>query len=332
MKIVLTESDHDSFAPELTALEPYGIEFEVAQTRNPAELIAAAADADGLAVQYATVTAEVMDGLPKLRAIGRYGVGFDTVDVAAATERGIAVSNVPDYGTEAVSDHAIGLALTAARGIAHLDRDIRAGLWDFVPVRPLHIVGGRVFGIIGLGLIGSATARKAQGLGYEVIAYDIAAEEGATEFRGFPHVPLEELLRRAHVISVHTPLDETSRHLINAQRIEQMRPDVIIVNTSRGGVIDTDALVAALQGGRIAAAALDVHEREPLPPDSPLLGFDNVTLTPHSAWYTEESYGELKRRTVENVADVLTGRVPRNILNPEVLGAPGRNADFPVTS
>ena len=325
MKIVITECDHDAFDVERAVTDPAGAELVLAQSRDAAEVIANAAGAEGILVQYAQITAEVMDALPDLKAIGRYGVGVDSVDVAAATARGIAVCNVPDYGTESVSDHAIGMALSAARGIPRLDRGMRAGNFDLVAVRPLFKTSGRVFGVIGLGLIGTATARKAKGLGYEVIGYDIAADPEVDTFHGVKSVSLEELLRRSQVVSLHTPLTEQTRGMLGAEQFAMMRPDAILVNTSRGGVADTGALVEALRAGTIQGAAIDVHDQEPVPVGHPLMEFDSVVLTPHLAWYTEESYAEMKRRTVENVVEVCAGRAPRNIVNPEVLGAPGRN-------
>jgi len=325
MRIVITECDHDSFAPEHSVTDPVGAQLVLTQSHTAAELVAGAAGADAILVQYAKVTAEVMDALPLLRVIGRYGVGVDSVDVDAATARGIAVCNVPDYGTESVSDHAIAMALAAARGIPRLDRGLRAGSFDLAAVRPLFQTRGRVFGVVGMGRIGTATATKAAGLGYEVIGYDIAAPALATTYHGFAAVSLGELLERSQVVSLHTPLTEVTRAMIGAKQLAQMRSDAILVNTSRGGVIDTDALVKALHTGGILGAAIDVHESEPLPPEHPLTTFDSVVLTPHLAWYTEESYDELKRRTVKNVIEVCAGRPPRNIVNPQVLGAPGRN-------
>ena len=327
MRIVITECDHDAFEPEQVVSDRVGAELVLTQSRTAGELVANAAGAEAILVQYAQITAEVMDALPALRAIGRYGVGVDSVDVAAATARGIAVCNVPDYGTESVSDHAIALTLSVARGIARLDRGLRAGAFDLVAVRPLFQTRGRVFGVIGMGLIGTATARKAAGLGYEVIGFDTAATPGASMFRGFALVGLDELLERSQVISLHTPLTEQTQGMIGERELGRMRRDALLVNTSRGGVVDTDALVAALAAGRIAGAAIDVHETEPVPPDHPLTTFDSVVLTPHLAWYSEESYAELKARTVQNVVEVCANRAPRNIVNPQVLGAPGRNAE-----
>jgi D-3-phosphoglycerate dehydrogenase len=326
MRIVITECDHDSFAPEHEVTDPIGAELVLTQSRTATQLVAGALGADAILVQYAQITAQVMDALPRLRAIGRYGVGVDSVDVGAATARGIAVCNVPDYGTESVSDHAIALALAAARGIPRLDRGLRAGSFDLAAVRPLFQTRGRVFGVIGMGRIGTATAAKAAGLGYEVIGYDIAAEPDAPTYHGFASVSIDELLERSQVVSLHTPLTDVTRAMIGAKQLAQMRGDAILVNTSRGGVVDGDALVEALATGGILGAAIDVHEAEPLPAGHPLTTFDSVVLTPHLAWYTEESYDELKRRTVAGVVEVCAGRPPRNIVNPEVLGAPGRNS------
>ncbi|WP_240930647.1 C-terminal binding protein [Isoptericola sp. BMS4] len=321
--VVITECDHDSFAIENEVVSSAGGILRVAQSRGADELVANCQDADAIVVQYAAITAEILDRLPHLKVVGRYGVGVDSVDVDAATARGIPVCNVPDYGTEAVSDHAIGLALAVGRGIPRLDRGLRAGSFDLPAVRPLYQVSGRTFGVIGAGLIGTATARKAAGLGYEVIVHDSAADPAAATFRGLRSVGLEELLERSQVVSVHTPLTEETRGMLAKDEFAKMRDDAIVVNTSRGGVIDTVALVDALARGAIGGAGIDVHEEEPVPVGHPLTTFDNVVLTPHLAWYTEESYGELKRRTVENVVDVCAGRTPRNVVNPEALPETG---------
>jgi D-3-phosphoglycerate dehydrogenase len=322
--VVVTECDHDAFREEEAVALGAGVAFRVEQAHDHASLVAACSDADGVLVQYATIDGALMDALPRLRVVGRYGVGVDSVDVAAATERGIVVCNVPDYGTEAVSDHAIAMALAVARGIPLLDRGVRAGRVDLPAVRPLHQIAGRTFGVVGLGRIGQATARKAAGLGYDVIGFDVLATPGET-YRGVAAVSLDELCARADVVSMHVPLHDGTRGLVGADQLALMKPTTIVVNTARGGVVDTAALVDALERGVIGGAAIDTHEAEPLPTDHPLTRFDNVVLTPHLAWYSEESYGELKRRTAQNVVDVLAGRVPRDVVNPEAVGH-GRTA------
>jgi D-3-phosphoglycerate dehydrogenase len=319
LKVVITDCDHDSIAIEEELARSRGAALTLASCRTEDDVIAAAAGADGILVQYAPITARVLDALPGLRAIGRYGVGVDTVDVDAATARGVAVCNVPDYGTEDVSDHAIALALTLARGVAQLDRRMRSGEHSLAPVRPLHRTATRVFGIVGLGLIGSATARKARGIGYTVIGYEPRLTPGSVTPDGVEVVAFEDLLARADVVSLHVPLNTETHHLIDDGTLAAMKPGAVLVNTCRGGVVDTAAVVAALESGRLAGAGLDVFEQEPLPDGHPLLGLGNAVLTPHAAWYSEESYGELKSRTLENVLDVCSGNVPRNILNPKVL-------------
>lgn len=319
--VAITECDHDAFEPEIAVATAHGIDLRWAEAATTEELIERCATADGILVQYAQITAEVMDALPRLRVIGRYGVGVDSVDVQAATERGIAVCNVPDYGTEAVSDHAIAMALAVARGLIPMDRGVRAGEANLAAVRPLHLIGGRVFGVLGVGRIGAATARKAAGLGYEVIGYDERADVGS-EYHGVQMVSLEELFNRSHMLSVHVPLDEGTSGIVDAQALASMPQGAVVINTARGGVIDTAALVGALASGHLGGAGIDCHEDEPLPPDHPLTTFSNVVLSPHFAWYSEESYGELKRRTLENTVAVIEGRTPRNIVNPEVLDAP----------
>ncbi|MFJ2621189.1 C-terminal binding protein [Glutamicibacter sp. NPDC087344] len=326
LKILITDCDHDSTEVELQVARAAGIELEVAQCRSEDDVIAAAAGFDGIVVQYAPITARVLDALPQLKAIGRYGVGVDTLDVPAATERGVLVCNVPDYGTEDVSDHAIALALTLARGTARLDREVRAGNFSLESIKPLHRFNSRVFGVFGLGLIGAATARKAKGLGYEVIGFDPVREPGTVTEEGVAVVSREELLQRADVISLHVPLNTHTHHLVNDEFLSAVKDGAVLINTCRGGVVDTQAVVRALESGKLYGAGLDVFEQEPLPADAPILRQPNAVLTPHAAWYSEESYTELKSRTVQNIADYLLGRTPRNIYNPDALKLAAKSA------
>lgn len=321
-RIVVTDCDHDSITIEEAVAATAGVELGRGDAHTEDAVIAAARNADGIVVQYAPITARVLDALPGLRAVGRYGVGVDNIDVDAATERGVAVCNVPDYGTEDVSDHAIALALAVSRAVVRLDRDIRSGSYDYAPARPLHRARDSVFGVIGLGLIGAATARKAHGLGFRVIGSDPRFDAGACTDDGVEVVSMDDVLGLADIVSLHVPLTSETAHLIDAAALAKMRPTTVLVNTCRGGVVDTDALVDALAARQLRGAGLDVFEQEPLPADHPLTALDNVVLTPHVAWYTEESQAELKRRAVENVVDIVQGRTPRDILNPKVLTRP----------
>lgn len=319
-RILITDYEFESISQEQAVADANGVELVRANCRTEDDVLEAAADVDGLIVQYAPITERVLKGLPRLKAVSRYGVGVDTIDVQAATECGVVVSNVPDYGVDDVSDHAIALALTLARGIPDLDRGVRSGENLLDSVKPLRRFTSQTFGVIGLGLIGAATAAKAKALGFRALGYDPLHTPGTTTKEGIQVVTLDELLAASDVVSLHVPLNKHTHHLINARTLGQFKVGATIVNTCRGGVIDTEALVDALKNGRIRAAGLDVFEEEPLPLNSGLLGLAGVVLTPHTAWYTEESSDELKRRTAENVVDACLGRRPRNIVNPEVLG------------
>ena len=319
MKIVIVDSDNESFEQEEEVTSRLGIELTRAQATDEDQVIEAARGADGVLVQYAPLTAAVMDALPGLKAIGRYGVGVDTVDVEAATARGIAVCNVPDYGVQDVSDHAIALTLSVVRGTAQLDRLVRAGEYGLVPDKPLHRVSTLRFGVVGLGRIGAATAVKARALGFTVVGSDPQLEVGTRTADGIEVVDFDTVLATSDVISLHVPLIPSTHHLIGEQTLGRMKPGAVLVNTCRGGVVDTAALARALQDGRLKGAGLDVFEQEPLPADSPLLDCPSAVLTPHASWYSEESYAELKTRAAEAVAAVIRGERPRDILNPEVL-------------
>lgn len=321
MRITIVDSDNESFAEEEAVAARHGLELTRHHAVTEQETIIAARGADGILVQYAPLTAAVMDALPELKVIGRYGVGVDTVDVPAATARGIAVCNVPDYGVQDVSDHAIALTLSVVRGTAQLDRLVRAGEYGLVPVKPLHRISTLRFGVVGLGRIGAATAVKARALGFTVIGSDPMLAVGPRTADGIDVVEYEELLTTCDVISLHVPLMDSTHHLIGEEALTRMKPGAILVNTCRGGVVDTQAVARALKDGRLKGAGLDVFEEEPLPADSPLLDCDNAVLTPHASWYSEESYSELKRRVAEIVAAVLRGETPREVLNPEVLTA-----------
>jgi len=319
IRLIIADCDHASIAEEETVAAERNIHLELRNCRTEDDVIEAALDADGIVVQYAPVTARVLEALPRLKAVGRYGVGVDTIDVAAANASRVAVCNVPDYCAEDVSDHAIALAMSLARGVVMMDRNMRRGEQSLTPVHPLYRIATRTFGVVGLGLIGSATARKALGLGYSVIGYDPLRAPGTVTAGGVRVVSFDELLNNADVISLHIPLIDATRHLIDADALARMKSTAILINTCRGGVVDTVALVKAMRSGKLLAAGLDVFEEESLPLSSPLFELANVALTPHAGWYSEDSYRELKRRAVENVADVCLGRRPRNIINPEVL-------------
>ena len=317
MRVTITDLDHDSWAIEQGVAEAEGVEFQIIHGGKDAGLDPRVKGSDGLLVQYADITAEVLDYLlPELKVIGRYGVGVDTIDLDAAEERGVIVVNVPDYGTQSVADHAITLAVAVARNLLTLNAQARKSSMDLAPAMPIHQFVDQTFGVLGFGAIGHACAEKARGLGFTTQICDVMIPEGTTEIEGFPVVSQDELLATSDIISVHIPLIAATKHLFNDETFAKMKDGSIIVNTSRGGVVDTDALVRAVESGKLRGAGLDVIEVEPIPAGSPVLDLDRVILSPHAAYYSEESYYQLKRRTMQNVIDVLMGRECKNIVVP----------------
>jgi D-3-phosphoglycerate dehydrogenase len=320
LKVVVTDLGYASYEPEKEILAEVGAEMVLARCSTQAEVGKACADADGVITRLAPVGAEAIAKMRKCRVISRYGVGVDNVDVAAATKRGIPVANVRDYCNEDVSDHALGLLLACARRVSSRDRQVRAGKWDIGAKEPIHRIAGKVLGLIGYGAIARTLHRKVSGFGLaEVLAHDAFIPPEQIEQGGARPVGMAELLARSDFISLHVPLTESTRHLIGTEQLKAMKPTAILVNTSRGGVVDADALYHALKEGRIASAALDVHEVEPPPKDYKLFELDNVILTDHAGWYSEESQLALQRTTARNVALVLGGGRPLFCVNPEVL-------------
>lgn len=313
--VVITDNDHGHIDPERAVLADYGADLRLEQTVTAQDVIDQAQDASVLINQYTPITAEVLDALWRCKLVVRYGVGVDNVDVAAATARGVWVANVPDYGTEEVADHAIALTLSVLRGTALLDRSVRAGTWDYTVARPLRRLSTLTFGVIGCGAIGTATARRARALSMRVVGVDVRADRCGSE-RVIEPVELDELLASSDVVSLHASLDERSRHLIDEKALATMKSTTYLVNTARGALVDSAALVAALDAGQIAGAALDVLETEPPAGlDAALVGHPKTVLTPHAAWYSEESFTALKTEVAREAVRVLRGEPPRSPVN-----------------
>jgi D-3-phosphoglycerate dehydrogenase / 2-oxoglutarate reductase len=311
--VVITDCDHDTIDPERSVLDGHDVELRRLQCRTPEEVAAQAGDADVLINQYVPITAEVLDALPRCRLVVRYGVGVDNVDVEAAEARGVWVANVPDYGRDEVADHTLALALSVLRGVVVLDRSVHEGDWDLELVRPLRRLSRLRWGVVGCGAIGTAVAGRAAGLGMRVLGYDVA---GVRSDPPIERVPLEELLSRSDLVSLHAALTRDSHHLIDADALARMRPAAWLVNTARGGLVDSAALLAALDAGALAGAALDVLETEP--PDDlgwRLARHPRVVATPHAAWYSEEAFHTLKTEVAREALRVLEGDHPRSPVN-----------------
>lgn len=317
--VPITDYVFPNLVPEHRVLDPLGVKLLPAQCKTAEEVAEHVQGADALLVCYAPVPGEVIRKLKGCRIIARYGIGVDNVDVEAATEAGILVTNVPDYCIDEVSDHALALIMALARKVALADRQIRAGKWSVPGLEPIRRLRGQILGLIGLGKIPRALAPKAQALGLRVIGFDPYFPAESAQSLGVQLMSLDELLAASDIISLHAPLTDETREMINTDTIQRMRPGALLINTARGPLVDIEALVEGLTTGQIGGAGLDVLPTEPPPPSSPLLELENVILTPHSAFYSEESIIELQTKAAEEVKRALLGQPPRNPVNPQVL-------------
>ena len=315
--VVICGLDHANISEETDVFAQAGVRHQTVVARTEAEYLERCGQADGLLIQYGDVTRRMFEGLPRIRVVVRYGVGVDGIDLAAATEHGVPVVNVPDYGTDEVANHAVSLLLALTRKLPRLDRQTRAGGWDVFRVGPVARLAGQTVGIMGCGRIGSAVARKLGGIDVRLLGCDPYVE---TFPPGVQPVAFERLLAESDYVTIHCPLTEETNHAFDAESLGWMRHTAVLINTARGGIVDTAALVEALQQGFLAGAGLDVLEEEPIDPASPLLRMEQVIVTPHAAWYSEEGRSDLKRRAAEEAVRVLRGERPRNCVNPEVLG------------
>jgi len=291
------------------------------------ELVAFARDADAIIYSSGLILkGGMMDRIPNLKMISMQSIGFDVVDVKAATERRILVSNVPDYCVEEVADHAVSLALAQLRGLFPLDVFVRKSRWgaESGTAITLHRLSTQVFGLVGFGNIAKRVAMRAKSFGLRVIAYDPYLPRWEFTLLGVERVDsLAELLSQSDVVSAHVPINERTKNLIGAREIGLMKQSAYFVNTGRGKTVDQQALTAALKSKRIAGAALDVFHDEPLSHDDPLMTLDNVILTPHIAGYSEESLIAVRRDAAQAVVDALSGKRPQFLLNPQAFREAG---------
>ncbi len=311
-------TDHPAPRTDIEAalLAPIGGRLVIAESGSEEELLSLVGEADAILTCFRLVTPAVVRAGERLQAIGRYGVGVDNIAVDVATERGIVVTNVPVYCVDEVAEHAIALLLTLARRTAMYDASVRSGGWDLAIGIPMHRIAGSVLGVVGFGHIGRAVAHRGRGLGMRVLVADRSAHASDVAASGAELVDLDRLLLDSDAVSLHVPLTPDTRHLLDAHRIGRMKRGAFLINCARGAVVDLDALGAALADGRLAGAGLDVFDPERLPVDHPLMTLPTAVLTPHVAFYSEESIAELQRRATENIVAVLTGRPPASVVNP----------------
>jgi D-3-phosphoglycerate dehydrogenase / 2-oxoglutarate reductase len=313
--VAVTDHPFRDLDIERSLLQPQGYRVAEHQCSTADEVAQACVDAVGVLNAYAPMPAEVIGRLERCRAIARYGVGVDTIDLGAATARGIIVSNVPDYCVEEVALHTIALLLAAHRRVVRGDRLVRTGRWEALAAGPVRRLEGQLLGLIGCGRIPRSVATKARALGLRVAAHDPYVADDAWPDGVERYADLGELAAEADFLSVHVPLNDETRHLVDEPLLRSMRDHAVLVNTARGPLVDADALDRALADGWIGGAALDVLDSEPPPPDLALLRHDELVVTAHQAFYSEEALRELQQKAAENLLDALAGRRPRYLVN-----------------
>jgi len=302
MRVLITDHDFKDLELERALFGAAGVELVVAQCRSAADVIEAAAGCEGLLVQYAPVNAEVFAARPEIRIASRYGAGYDTIDVDGAKAHGVWVANSPDYGVGEVATHALAMTLALLRHLAIYDRDIRAGQWHYSTAGTIRRTGDQTLGILGLGRIGKRMAHIGRNAFKRVIACDPYLIDG--DFPAYvERVDLDALFAQADAVSLHVPLNAETRGIVSAGLLARMKTGSVLVNTSRGAVVDIDAVVAALNEGRLDGAALDVLPVEPPPAGHPLLAHPRALLTPHAAFYSVEGERELRRKAAQNLVD-----------------------------
>src|SRR6201993_1810030 len=305
--IAVTDSVFPSLDPAIAALKRVDPELVMAKSAAADDILAVARDADAVLVTYAKLPGDLLRQLKRCKAIGRFGLGVDNIDVPAAKECGITVTYVPDYCMREVSDHAMALLLALARKVGFSNNLVQSGRWEVPPIVPLRRLEGQVLGLVGFGNIPRALAPKAKAFGLKVLTHDPYVKPEMLAAAGVEGVSFDDLLARSDFVSVHAPLMPQTRGLMNAAAFAKMKKGACLINTARGPLVDEAALVAALNSGHLGGAALDVVATEPLPKDAPLLGRDNVILTPHTAFYSVEALEELQTKCASDVARVLSG-------------------------
>jgi D-3-phosphoglycerate dehydrogenase len=316
--VAVADSVFPNLDPARAVLSKIGAELHLAEKPTPEEILKVVRDADAVLVTYAKISADMIRQMSRCRIIARFGIGVDNVDIAAATAAMIVVTRVPDYCIDEVSDHTLALLLALVRKIPFANSHVQTSRWEMSSVVPIHRLRGRVLGLVGFGRIPQLVAPKAKAFGLKVVTYDPYVSQEITTAAGVERVDFPELVRVSDYISIHTPLVPETEGLFNAEVFLRMKPTAYLINTARGPIVDEAALAHALDARHLAGAALDVLSKEP-PTASPLMGRDNVILTPHMSFYSVESLVELQTKAAEEVVRVLTGQMPRTPVNPEAL-------------
>jgi D-3-phosphoglycerate dehydrogenase len=309
VKVIVTDWGFPSLGQEREIFGRHGIELEDHQCKTEEEVAAIVADADVVMAQWAPVKAKAIAAMKHCKGIVRYGIGLDNVDLQSAKDRGIPVRNVPDYCLNEVADHTMALLLALQRQVSHVQSLVRSGKWSITPPQTLPPLRSCTLGLLGFGRIARLVARRAQPFGITTVAFDPYAEEHLFSEFGTRRVDLPTLFSSSDILSLHSPLTDETRHVVNARNIALMKSHALIVNTGRGGLVHTTELTEALRQKKIAGAALDVLEVEPIGKDDPLLLMENVIITSHNAWYSSASVSELQRLAALAAVELLKGKV-----------------------
>ncbi|MCL2587956.1 MAG: C-terminal binding protein [Oscillospiraceae bacterium] len=314
-KVLLTDHVYPDLEYEKKALAGVGAELVYLDSKDEATIAAAAVDADAIITCYANITPQVIAGAQKLRSVSKTGIGVNNIDIPAASAKGVRVLNCPDYCIEEVSDHSVALILAVARRIVVLDRATSNGVWSLDGARDMIRLRGKTFGLLGFGRIARMTAEKLKGFGMRTIAYDPYVDADQMAALGVEKAELNDVITQSHIISLNLPLTEETDKMVNDEFLSKMRDDAILVNTSRGGLIDEPALLRALQAGTIIGAGLDVLTDEVNTADNPLMKQPNCIVTPHAAFASIEATQELREKIIADVLLVLEGKEPKNQVN-----------------
>ena len=326
LKVLITDYAWSSFEPERQILSEIGADTIVAERGDEEELLTYAPKVDGILTCWKPVRELVIAQATKCQIIARYGIGLDNIDVEAATENGIVVTNVPTYCVDEVSDHALALLLACARNIQQYSNAVKSGAWDQNCVSSMYRLRGKTVGIVGFGNIAKTIIPKVSALGLKVQVYSPRTSYDSIEKFNADKVTFGELLKSSDFITIHAPLSVETQHMFSHDEFCAMKKNAYLINTSRGGIVDTTALTDALRNEEIAGAGLDVLDTEPPDIEEPLLELDNVIITPHAAFISEESILELEVSAATCVVQVLTGKLPDSIVNPSVLERPNLRA------
>ncbi len=315
--VAILDCNFPSTAIEESIVAAAGLELAKGQCRTEEDVVAFAENAAAIIVQYAPLTDRVIAQLRQCRVIARYGIGVDNISVPAATSSGIWVTNVPGFCAIELAEHTMAFILSLSRRLPILDRSVRRGEWETIGImRPTRRLSELTLGLVGFGRVGREIAVRARSFGLNVLATAPNTSSRTMAEFGVVRTSLDDLLKRADFVSLNLPLTPTTRHLIDEKRLALMKPTAYLINTSRGSIVDEKALIAALCEKQLAGAGLDVLDVEPPASDNPLLGMDNVILTPHAAYYSDDSLAFLQRSVAAEVVRVLGGAPPRSPVNP----------------